>query len=67
LADLILVELGLINENSAPPDGAKCNFKNQVELLNQVCKTLVKPFNVSKFVIIGLLLFLKVRIFEFKR
>jgi hypothetical protein len=53
-------------KNSAPPDGAKCNYKNQVKLFNHVSKTLVKPFNISKFRSIDLSLFSKVRLFEFK-
>jgi hypothetical protein len=65
-ADLKLAELGSTNENSAPPDGAKCNYKSQVKLLNHVCKTLVKPFNIRKIRIIDLSLFSKVRMFAFK-
>jgi hypothetical protein len=64
LADQKLAKLGSTNENS--PDGAKCNYKSQVELLNHVCKTLVKPFNIRKFRIIHFSLFSKVRIFAFK-
>ena len=53
---VIECRLGSTNESSAPSDGTKCNLKIQVELVNLVCKTLVKPFNIRKFGIIDLLL-----------
>ena len=56
----------VVDENSAPPDGTKCNYKIQVKVLNDFCKTLVKSFNIRKVRIIGLFLFSKKIIFEFK-
>ena len=61
-----IVKSGSTNENSTPPDGAKCNQRIQVKLLNHICKTLGKSLNSSKFRIIDLSVFLKIRLFEFE-